>query len=209
MNASLYICFEGIDGSGKSRQMSTLSAYLTERGITPICLYEPSYGAFGREIRHRVANGTIGNIDAQRELFTADRYDHVERKVRPLLQFVRNTPGFVILQSRCYISAAAYQATADDDASLDAILRGQEAFAPAPDLILVLDLPVRLAMERLKRRGVPDAFESLETLKHVRLRYTRIVGIRSRCVLVDAVGDPELVASRIRNAISLPEEERA
>jgi dTMP kinase len=208
MNVS-YICFEGVDGAGKSLQMSMLSDFLIGRGVTPICLHEPSFGAFGLEIRRRVADGTIGDVEAQLELFTADRRDHVERKVRPLLKFVRGTPGFVILQSRSYISAAAYQSSSDDDMSLDSILSGQEAFALAPDLILILDLPVTMAMTRLKSRGVADAFESLGKLEQVRQRYMKIAKIRSQCVLVDATGEPKLVASRIRDTIAAPEEEWA
>lgn len=203
-----YICFEGVDGAGKSLQMSILSDFLAKRGITPICLFEPSYGAIGLEIRRRVVNGTIGNVETQRELFTADRRDHVERKIRPLLAFVRSTPGFVILQSRSYISAAAYQSILNDDLSLDAVLGNQETFAPAPDLILILDLPVESAVARLERRGDQDTFESLENLNQVRQRYKRIAAIRAQCVLVDAAGDSELVASRIRDVIAIPEEKR-
>lgn len=199
---SRYIAFEGVDGAGKSQQLSLLARSLTERDITPIELHEPSFGPYGNEIRDRAARGAIEGLAEQHDLFTADRRDHVTRKIWPLLDFVRATPGFAILQSRCHISAAAYQAATDDPGELDQILRTQEAFAPSPDLILVLDLPVELALARLERERLPDAFENLETLRKVRQRYMRIVEIRSQCVLIDATAAPETVASRIRDAIA-------
>jgi len=197
-----YICLEGIDGAGKSLQISILADYLTARDITPVYLHEPSYGPLGREIRRRAADDTIGDLDAQAALFTADRRDHVNRKITPLLAFVRSNPGFVILQNRSYVSAAAYQAPAEDETTLDAIIAAQEAFAPAPELILILDLPVETAIKRMELRGRRSIFETSDNLNRVRQRYTKIARIRPLCILVDASGGRELVASRIRDAIA-------
>jgi dTMP kinase len=196
-----YISFEGIDGAGKSLQLSLLGSWLDACGTTPISLHEPSFGPVGREIRDLIANHRIGGINAQHALFTRDRRDHVQRKILPLLDFIRKNPDFIILQSRSYISAAAYQSASDDLSELDAVLREQEGIAPPPELVVILDLPAEHALARLKRGRTPDDFETLETLRKVRSRYMKIAGIRSQCVLIDAMPEPEVVAEQIRAVV--------
>lgn len=199
---SKYICFEGIDGSGKTLQIRMLGDYLDKQGITPIVLSEPSYGPFGRQAREKMADGTIGDIDSQRQLFTADRRDHVTRKIAPALAFVKINPDFILLQSRSYLSAPAYQSEALDDESLALRLTTEQAITPEPDIIVVLDVSVDEALERLRSARRPDLFESPKTLEKVRQRYLKLARISSSCVRVDASGDPESVATRVRGAIS-------
>ncbi|WP_407660483.1 dTMP kinase [Kaistia algarum] len=97
-----------MDGSGKDTQLLRLAAALDREGITPIVLHETSYGHQGRALRTALANFPA-DVVLQRELFTSERRDHAQRKIKPALSFVRSTPGFVLLQNRSAISAAAYQ----------------------------------------------------------------------------------------------------
>ena len=111
------IAFEGIDGSGKDTQLALLARRLEREGVTPIILHEPSFGVHGRRIRAGLVSITE-DIEEQRALFTADRADHVASKIAPELAFVRANSGFVILQNRCILSAAAYQPRGDGDEGL-------------------------------------------------------------------------------------------
>lgn len=197
-----YICFEGIDGAGKSLQISLLSEFLIRQGVTPVCLHEPSYGKVGLEIRRRAAEGTLGDLEDQHALFTRDRRDHVRSKIQPLLASAATNPAFMILQSRSYLSAAAYQSDSDDPSVLAAIIEGQERIAPAPDVILLLDLPVETALARLRGRRRLDMFEEVEKLRRARQRYLQISQFRSQCVLIEAGDEPAAVASRIRDVIA-------
>jgi dTMP kinase len=198
-----YLVFEGIYGCGKHEQIKLLSAHLIGQGVTTIQLLEPSYGPHGREIRRRLKVGDMGTLAEQRDLFTGDRREHVDSKVVPLLKLARSRPGFLILQSRTYISAAAYQSDTDDNDSLLAIIAEQEAFAPAPDHILVLDLPVDAAIDRLDRVRRRDALEQREILCRAQQIYRRLAMIHSKCILIDAQGSPGEVASRVRHAVQL------
>jgi dTMP kinase len=71
----------------------------------------------------------------------------------------------------------------------------------APDLTIVLDVPVELGLERAKARGEKaDRFESenLEYHNWLRVAYRRLVEHEpDRCVLVDATANPDAVAVRV------------
>jgi dTMP kinase len=201
-----YICFEGIDGSGKTSQIELLADQMVRAGITPILLCEPSYGPFGREARKRMAAHTIGDMQQQRELFTLDRIDHVKRKIEPALAFVRNTPRFAILQSRSYLSAPAYQSEGMAAAELRARVEIEARLTPAPDLIVILDLPAEEAVRRLQRARRPDMFETADALEAVRQRYRSLAEIAAHCVLVSAAEDLAAVNLRVREAIGKFEE---
>jgi dTMP kinase len=198
---SRYICFEGIDGAGKSLQIGLLGERMNQSGVTPIVLGEPSYGPYGREARMRMVAGTIGSLERQRALFTQDRLDHVARKIVPALELVRRNPGFAILQSRSYLSAPAYQCDSLNPEVLATDAAAERGNTPAPDIILLLDIPVGEALARLKTDRRPDMFEAPGPLEKVRERYRYLAQITPNCVLVDALGAPAVVAARICAAI--------
>jgi dTMP kinase len=196
-----YLAFDGIDGAGKHQQIDMLSASLTCEGITSFHLLEPSYGRYGREIRRRLSRGHLGSAAEQYELFTLDRREHVAIKIKPLLDLMRVYPGFIILQSRSYLSAAAYQGESDDPSYLKRVVEEQRAFAPDPDLILVFDLPVAAAIERLDRAGRRDSLESFAILEKARSRYVQLAKMYPHCILIDATGSPGQVAERVHDVV--------
>ncbi|MGC2203356.1 MAG: dTMP kinase, partial [Stellaceae bacterium] len=66
----------------------------------------------------------------------------------------------------------------------------------APDLTVILDLPVETGLARAAARSPADRFERLDRDFHERLRqgFRQIAADNpSRCVLIDASGDPETV----------------
>lgn len=195
-----YIAFEGIDGAGKDTQLRSLAQRYEQTGVTPIVLHEPSYGVHGRRIRANLKSITE-NIEEQRALFTADRVDHVATKITPALAFVRANPGFVILQSRSILSAAAYQPRGDADDGLRETIRAECRIAPMPDAIIVLDLPVEIALDRIARNGSSSSLERPDRLAAARQRYRRLSELLPVCRLVDAAGDRATVASRVYAAL--------
>jgi dTMP kinase len=196
-----YIAFEGIDGSGKDTQAAVLADRLDRSGITPILLREPSHGPIGQRIRQNLI-GFPSDVAEQRRLFTADRRDHVAQKVAPALTFVRESEGFVIVQNRCIVSAAAYQPMGPDDDGLISTLNAELRTAPLPDLVLVLDVPVAVALQRISASGRPDDFERPAILTAVRDRYRRLTELVDACVLVDADGDRDAIANRVEFALA-------
>jgi dTMP kinase len=77
---------------------------------------------------------------------------------------------------------------------------------PAPDLTLILDLPVAEGLARAARRsGNSDRFERLDREFHERLRqgFHRIAADNpERCVIIDAAGDQESVHRAVLAAVA-------
>jgi dTMP kinase len=191
-----YVAVEGIDGSGKDTQLALLAQRVDREGITPIILHEPSFGVYGRKIRAGLKSIT-GDVEEQRALFTADRVDHVRAKIAPALAFVRANLGFVVLQNRSLLSAAAYQPRGPGDAGLLETIAAERRIAPMPDMIIVLDVPLELALARIATEGGPDPLERPDRLAPARERYHRLCELVPECHLIDASGDPTEVASRV------------
>lgn len=196
MNFLKYIAFEGIDGAGKTTQISLLCQKLREYNVTVIRLFEPTHGKFGSMIRGHMIRGDDLTVEKQRELFTQDRREHVEQKIKPLLKFVGENESFLIVQDRSYLSASAYQA--DGEEEMLAVLKEQQTFAPKPDIIFLLDLPVVTAIERIRSLGGGKAiFENIETLEKVRDRYL---------FLAEESGENVKVLDASRSEINISEE---
>jgi dTMP kinase len=195
-----YIAFEGIDGTGKDTQIAMLARRLERNGITPITLHEPSYGVHGRQIRATL-NKITENVEEQRALFTMDRIDHVATKIAPALAFVRTNPGFVILQNRSILSAAAYQPRGIGDNGLRATIDAETRIAPMPDFIFVLDLPVNIALGRIENEGSPSPLERPDRLAAAAERYRRLCELFPRCRLIDATGDRADIAACIYDTL--------
>jgi len=91
-------------------------------------------------------------------LFLADRKEHVSNFIKPTLE-----AGTNVILDRYYFSTMAYQG-ARGIPPLE-IQQQNEAFAPKPDLLFLVDIPVDLALERIGvRDGSGDAFETRESL---------------------------------------------
>jgi len=157
----LFIVFEGIDGSGKSTQIRLLAERLQERGVNVVETYEPTNGEFGRRIRELYANRSSVSPQEELELFIKDRSRHIEQLIGPSL-----AAGSVVLCDRYFLSSAAYQGAAGLD---PAAIIARHAFAPAPDLALIIEIAPEESVRRIteKRGDVLNDFEQLESLKKV------------------------------------------
>jgi dTMP kinase len=202
-----YVAFDGIDGAGKSLQVLKLCENLRRLNYTPIHLIEPTYGRYGREIRERMLNGDELSAEEQRELFTADRKQHVEFKINPLLNLVKQCSphgGFVIVQDRSYYSAPAYQASGE--AEMIQLLTEQQAIAPKPDLVILIDVPVEVAVERIRNRQDQSCiFEKCEILRKVRQNFQFIGQYESRdkVVIIDGEGEVSEISQRVLALLDL------
>jgi dTMP kinase len=189
---------EGIDGAGKSTHAARLAATLKAAGYDVVASREPTGGPYGRRIRELARNGRTG-VTAEQELalFLADRREHVEGVIRPAL-----AAGKVVLLDRYYLSTMAYQGALGLD--VEEIQAKNEAFAPPPDLALILTLPVRDALTRIagSRPGGPDAaFEQAGYLERVAAIFAsmpaRFDPSRTVVRLIPATGSAESVAERL------------
>jgi dTMP kinase len=139
------IAFEGIDGSGKTTQARRLAHRLRNAGVTVVLTKEPTMGPHGARLR---ASASSGRLDPEAEvaLFEADRREHVAQVIAPAL-----ARGAAVIVDRYYFSTAAYQGARGLDPA--AILARNEGFAPAPDLLVILEIPVGVGLARIRERG--------------------------------------------------------
>ncbi len=191
MGRGFLLALEGIDGSGKSTQARLLAKALKERGWEVVLTQEPTTGPRGQELRLYL-RGPARNLspEAELELFVADRRDHVRQVIRPAL-----AAGQIVISDRYYYSSVAYQGALGLDPAH--ILTLNEAFAPRPDLVFILTLPVPLALARLakKRRETPQVSERPAYLEQVAAIYASLR--EPRIHRLDAAAPPEAVHAAI------------
>ncbi|WP_423224054.1 dTMP kinase [Candidatus Amarolinea aalborgensis] len=167
---SLFITFEGPEGSGKTTQIQRLAAWLREQGQTVLATREPGGTAIGDRVRAILLDSDHREMQPQTEilLFSAARAQIVGQIIRPHL-----ARGGVVLCDRFADSTLAYQGYGRQ---LDlATLRLITAFATGglqPDLTFCLDLPVDVGLQR-KAAGAGEEWNRMEqeTLAfHARVR---------------------------------------
>ncbi len=152
------LVFEGIDGTGKSTQISLLARALTEQGHNVLLSYEPTDGPLGKKLRASMIEGRL-SPDEELALFHDDRRDHVKRLILPALR-----EGKIVILDRYYFSTMAYQGTRGYDPVK--IREHNETFAPIPDQVFLLELPVATALKRIGvRDGQGNSFEKKENLE--------------------------------------------
>jgi dTMP kinase len=189
----LLVVFEGIDGAGKSTQIRRLALLARALGLECIESREPTYGQYGKQLRDSAASGRLSRHQ-EHALLLLDRREHVDTLVQPAL-----ARGAVVLLDRYYFSSIAYQA--GPELSAEQIRADNEAFAPQPDLLLILDLPVETGLARIGARGDrPNAFEAVATLQHCREVYRSFAGA-SYARLIDATQDADHVTAAASAAL--------
>lgn len=156
------IAFEGIDGTGKSTQISLLAEVLRQDGLEVVVTREPTDGPFGQRIRQLYQSRDSVSRQEELALFVADRREHVAGLIAPAL-----AQGKVVLTDRYYFSTAAYQGAVGFDP--ETIIRQNEEFAPIPDLVILLELAPSQAVMRIERfrQERLNHFEREEGLRQV------------------------------------------
>jgi len=157
----MFIVLEGIDGTGKSTQVQLLADWFRSQGREVVTSREPTDQPWGRKLRESAATGRLSPED-ELEYFLKDRKQHVDELIQPALD-----AGKVVILDRYYFSTMAYQGSRGFDPA--EIRAKNEAFAPRPDHLLILDLDVDAARERIGARGdTANEFERHEALTKCR-----------------------------------------
>ena len=158
---SLFVTFEGPEGSGKTTQMQALADYLREQGHDVLTTREPGSTPIGERVRNILLDPAHTEMLPPTEflLFSAARAQHVGQVICPHL-----TRGGIVLCDRYADSSLAYQGYGYQ-LDLD-VLRAITHFATGglvPDLTLYFDVPVetRPAAQSggQRRRLEPDGAE--------------------------------------------------
>lgn len=161
----VFICIEGLDGSGKTTQSKLLAKKL-RKSHNAFYTAEPTRGNIGTFIRKCCLYGEkrLSTV-VEALLFAADRVEHVENGIRPALR-----EGRLVISDRYVYSSLAYQGAAG--LSLDWIEKLNE-HALKPDLAVFIDVELETVMNRLKSKR--SIMENMETLQKVRDVYLKFV----------------------------------
>ena len=189
----MLVNLEGIDGCGKSTQSELLKKKLEDIGDEVIILKEPTKRPHGQKLWDMLRGKRKATNEEILDLFVLDRTQHVEEKIQPALD-----DGTVVLMDRYYYSSMAYQVAGGIDVN---VIRERHAFAPKPDVVLIFDLPVTIALERVRGHSEADEFEKEEHLEKVREAY---LNLRSDPLvrIVDSARAPEKIFEEVWKLVS-------
>ena len=202
MTAGRFITLEGGEGAGKSTQIRRLSDALTKAGVEVVTTREPGGSPSAEKIRGLLLDPAAHwEPAAEALLHFAARSDHYTTVIAPALR-----RGAWVVCDRFADSTRAYQGYGLGlDAEVIETLYEIALGDFAPDLTLVLDLPVATGMERIRQReGMADRYERMDRGFHERLREGFLDIARKnpgRCAVIDADADPDTVFSRIMDCV--------
>jgi dTMP kinase len=200
----MLITYEGIEGAGKSLQITRTEEYLKKKGIPCLTTREPGGTEFGLALRPIL----LGTDGCRREsicellLYLADRYQHLKEVIEPAIE--RN---LVVLSDRYQDATRAYQGAARgiEESTVEKLTR--IIGITEPDKTILLDLDPEKGLARALRRnetcpaaGAEGRFEAEDLSFHRRVReaYLKLAArFPERIHVVSASGTPDEVFSRI------------
>ncbi len=164
---SLFITFEGAEGSGKSVQARALYQRLSSLAIPAILTHEPGSTPTGERVARLLKWARDTDISPLTELllFSASRAQLVREVIQPALQ-----SGKVVICDRYTDSTVAYQAYGRGlDLEIIKVINSIATQGLIPDLKVLLDIPVEEGLAR--KRGIKhDRFEQEDIVFHRRVR---------------------------------------
>ncbi|HLN43177.1 MAG TPA: dTMP kinase [Acidimicrobiales bacterium] len=188
------IALEGVDGCGKSTQ-----ARLLADALGALATAEPGATQLGATLRRLVLDPGLPPVSDRAEalLVAADRAQHVSEVVLPALE-----EGRWVVTDRFSASTLAYQGYGRGlDLGELRRLVSWAAAGVAPDLTVVLDVPVAVARERLDLDTAgADRLERLDAGFHERVRagYLALADADpGTWAVLDAAGDVAAVARQV------------
>ena len=199
----VFITFEGGEGVGKTTQIRLVERWLADGGARVVTTREPGGSPGAEAIRDLLVRGAVDRWSPVTEalLMNAARRDHIETVITPALE-----RGDVVLCDRFADSTMAYQGLAGGlgegpARALETLVVGDVA----PDLTLVLDLPVEQGLERAAQRGGDARFEQKGAAFHERVRAAFLKIAKDnpdRCVVIAADRSAADVFSEIQTVMT-------
>lgn len=199
----LFIVLEGGEGVGKTTQWQRLTALLLGADHDVVALREPGGTPVGNTVRQLLLSQESDLAPTTEALlFASSRAQLVSAVIQPALD-----RGAVVLVDRFLLSTYAYQG-AGRGLPLTS-LHHINHFATgglAPDITLLLDMPLEHAMVRMTSRGTTDRLEQAGKAFHERVhaafseatspawqqRHPEIGPV----YIIDATGTPDEVTAR-------------
>ena len=195
-----FITLEGIEGSGKTSSLKSITDLLDKKNTSYIVTREPGGSSIGKELRAILLDPeTEISPEVELMLMLCDRKDHVEKIILPNLE-----KGNWVVSDRFMDSSIAYQGGGRQLGKKLIISVAEYLNLPQPDLTLLFDLPVEISLSRVKARGDLDRFEKEEIEFHKRIRNTYLdlaTNNSNRIKIIDSSQKIESMLNNVKQAI--------
>lgn len=201
---SLFITFEGGEGSGKTTALKKINQMLLDRGYQTVLTREPGGTPISEQIREVILNKANTDMDSRTEalLYAASRRQHLVQKIWPALR-----EGKIVLCDRFLDSSLAYQGVARG-LGIDEVLHVNEYATEGqyPDLTFFFDLDPEEGLKRIAANSGREVnrldLEKLSFHEKVRSAFLDLSQkFKDRYVVIDASKSPEEVADAVFAAI--------
>lgn len=200
---SLFITFEGCEGSGKSTQAKLAYNALLKKGKKVVLTREPGGTALAEKIRRTLLAGG-GIVDPLTEflLISAARRDHVENLIKPMLN-----QGNIVICDRFFDSSFAYQGYAK---GLDLKLIKQVIELSIgkfkPDITFIMDINPQTAMARIdNNKRIDNHYDNMNLEFHNAIRNAFLILAKkdkNRITVIDSSREIKSIHDKIMNEIS-------
>jgi dTMP kinase len=195
---SLFITFEGIEGSGKSTQVGLLASKLKEEGADIVVVREPGGTRIGEEIRN-ITHGRE-NVDltavAEAYLMSASRAQLVREMIKPAL-----IAGKIVISDRFIDSSLAYQGYGRNLGEKTITqLNNLAVESMIPDLTFFLDVSPQIGFQRRNKTEKIDRLDLQQKDFYDRVYegYKKLAKkYKSRYVVLDSTKSVEEVSRKI------------
>ena len=158
------VVIEGIGACGKDTQVELLERYLTDKGedflVTCEHTRDTSVGVLIEKIIKKQEEQI--NAEALQLLFISDRRNHFKKVIEPALE-----RGKLVISNRYYPVNVAFST----DEWRGKFLKINQMVVGKPDLVIIIDVPAEVAIERMSERGDPDIFDKVEIMERNREGY--------------------------------------
>jgi|LGOV01.1.fsa_nt_gb dTMP kinase len=199
-----FITFEGIEGSGKTTQITMMAEFLRRQGYDVVTTREPGGCPIADAIREILLHPANNALVARAELllYAAARAQHVAEVIQPALQ-----QGQIVLCDRYTDATLAYQGYGRGlDLDLIEELNTLACADCRPHLTLLLDMPHEAGLQRALQRNSAQNMtdegrfeqESLDFHRRIREGYLALAkNAPHRMRVIDAAGNPGEVSERL------------
>ncbi len=170
---SLFITFEGVEGSGKTTQIQRLRKYFAQKGIPCKVTREPGGCPIAEKIRKILLNPDHHEMVSMTELFLyeAARAQHVKEVIKPFLK-----KGGVVLCDRFSDATLAYQGYGRRmDLKRIERLNHLSSQGIRPNITFLLDCPTGMGLERALQRNRIQKREREERFEREKIQFHRRV----------------------------------
>ncbi len=196
--SGILIAVEGIDGAGKTTQVTKLKQALENAGQSVISSKEPTDGQWGSILRQSATKGRL-SLDEELRTFINDRAEHVATVIQPNLD-----EGRIVILDRYYYSTIAYQGARGADVATVSREMHSRGF-PEPDAVFILDVDPVIGIHRIAhdRGEEPNHFEDRASLAQARAIFIGMEGANvHRLDGCQTIGDVHLqIISTLLNGV--------